>query len=545
MRNRLVVWTLLALVPGVVSAQQTNGVIAGLVRDATGGVLPGVTVEVASPALIERVRSVVTGDDGQYRIVELRPGEYSVTFTLPGFGKLVRENVQITSGFTAAVNAELKVGDIAETITVSGASPVVDLQNVTQQSVLTRTTLEAIPTGLSYTAIGKLIPGVDASGITGGHDVGGSAGRDATKLIYHGSATNDFKLMIDGMPQMTFIADGSVGVPPADKLAEEINLQYSALPAEVETGGVLYNMVPKTGSNTFKVSVFSNVATSAMQTNNVTDTLLAQGFPPVGNLDYVVDINPSVGGPLKQDKLWFFVTYRDFRPYNYSILYPDLVKNDWVYTPDPSQPLTYDAKPQKSVNTRLTWQASPRNRVSLGLELSRVNQLNYGIGGRSGLIAREGTPDIPIRHRPSLQVGWSAPMSSRLLIDVAGQVYRGLWWSVPHADLSVGPPAQEISTNTTFRASTSTGVVGYGDTPFWHDYLRGAVSYTTGTHAIKVGGTLFHGGQTTVNDRQGFGQYIVRLLNGAPNGVTYFVDLNSVETRFLKGALYAQDQWGA
>src|SRR5712691_3821793 len=148
----VVALTLLALGPRTVSAQQTNGVIAGQVRDATGGVLPGVTVEVASPALIERVRSVVSGDDGQYRIVELRPGEYSVTFTLTGFGKLVRENVQITSGFTATVNAEMKVGDMAETITVSGASPVVDVQNVTQQAVLSKSVLDAIPTGRNYTA---------------------------------------------------------------------------------------------------------------------------------------------------------------------------------------------------------------------------------------------------------------------------------------------------------------------------------------------------------------------------------------------------------
>src|SRR5207247_1790642 len=142
-----------------------------------------------------------------------------VTFTLAGFGKLVRENVQLTSGFTATVNGELKVGDMAETITVTGGSPVVDLQNVTQQSVLSKTTLEAIPSGRSYTALGKLIPGIDSSGNSGGHDVGGSSGREASKLIYHGSATNDFKLMIDGMPQMTWIADGSVGMPPADNLA--------------------------------------------------------------------------------------------------------------------------------------------------------------------------------------------------------------------------------------------------------------------------------------------------------------------------------------
>src|ERR1700731_1174532 len=137
-----------ALVPGVVSGQQTTaGVIAGQVRDATGGVLPGVTVEIASPALIEKVRTVVTDAAGQYRIVDLRPGVYSVTFSLEGFGRLVRDNVQLTSGFTATVNAELKVGNITESITVSGASPVVDVQNVTEQSVLSRSVLEAVPSG--------------------------------------------------------------------------------------------------------------------------------------------------------------------------------------------------------------------------------------------------------------------------------------------------------------------------------------------------------------------------------------------------------------
>jgi hypothetical protein len=302
MRVRTAVLLALAvfpLVPEVVSGQQTtSGVIAGQVRDATGGVLPGVTVEVASPALIERVRTVVTDAAGQYRIVDLRPGVYGVTFTLEGFGKLMRENVQLTSGFTATVNAELKVGNLAETITVSGASPVVDVQNVTAQSVLSRTVLDAIPSGRSYTALGKLIPGIDATGNSGGNDVGGSTGRDATKLISHGSATNDFKLMIDGFPQMTWIADGSMGPTPAESVAEEINPQYSALPAEVETGGVLYNMVPRTGGNEFKAMFFGNFTTSAMASSNATPALIAQGFPSIGgSVDYVTDFNPSLGGP--------------------------------------------------------------------------------------------------------------------------------------------------------------------------------------------------------------------------------------------------------
>src|SRR5262245_42787970 len=125
---------LLALLPGVVAAQGTS-TISGVVRDASGAVLPGVTVEAASPALIERVRSVTTDGSGQYAIVQLRPGLYSVTFTLPGFSVVKRENVELTADFTATINAELKVGALEETITVSAESPVVDVQSLTARTV--------------------------------------------------------------------------------------------------------------------------------------------------------------------------------------------------------------------------------------------------------------------------------------------------------------------------------------------------------------------------------------------------------------------------
>src|SRR5262249_43368979 len=114
------------------SAQQAAS-IAGIVRDTTGAVLPGVTVEAASPALIEKVRSAVTAGEGQYRIVDLRPGTYTVTFSLAGFNSLKREGVELTAGFTATINADLRVGALEETVTVTGASPLVDTQNVRQQ----------------------------------------------------------------------------------------------------------------------------------------------------------------------------------------------------------------------------------------------------------------------------------------------------------------------------------------------------------------------------------------------------------------------------
>src|SRR5262249_48899747 len=152
--------------------------IAGVVRDASGAVVPGVTVEASSPALIEKVRTAVTDSTGQYKIIELQPGQYSVTFSLPGFSAVRREGIELTSGFTANVNADLKLGDISETITVAGESPVVDTQNTVQQRVVTRDVIDSVPSGgKTFAAIGMLIPGARVSGLAAASgDVGGTSG---------------------------------------------------------------------------------------------------------------------------------------------------------------------------------------------------------------------------------------------------------------------------------------------------------------------------------------------------------------------------------
>ena len=167
----LLVFSVLVLLPSAASAQFA-GAITGVAKDASGGVLPGVTVEAASPALIEKVRSVVTDDTGQYRIVDLRPGTYSVTFTLPGFSTVKREGIEITGTFVATVNADLKVGALEEPITVTGETPVVDVQSAKLQQTVSNDVIRAIPTSRSAGGIQALIPelssGGDSGGITGG-----------------------------------------------------------------------------------------------------------------------------------------------------------------------------------------------------------------------------------------------------------------------------------------------------------------------------------------------------------------------------------------
>jgi hypothetical protein len=156
MRSQLtVLLVIFVLAPAAAFAQAS---ITGVVRDASGGVLPGVTVEAASPALIEKVRTTVTDGTGQYRIENLRPGEYSITFTLAGFSNVRREGLALTGSFVATVNAELRVGALQETITVTAETPVVDVQSTMRQRVLDHEVIDAIPTGRTDKNLAALVP---------------------------------------------------------------------------------------------------------------------------------------------------------------------------------------------------------------------------------------------------------------------------------------------------------------------------------------------------------------------------------------------------
>src|SRR3981189_955122 len=177
----------IVVVPATSSAQVA---IAGVVKDGTGAVLPGVTVEASSPVLIEKTRTVVTDTAGQYKIVDLSPGTYQVAFTLAGFKTVKRTDIILEGTFTAQVSVDLQIGQVEETLTVTGASPVVDVINNTTSFVANREILDAIPTTDRNTVSrALLIPGTTVTPFVLGQ----------YNLTSHGSSTSDFTIAIDGL----------------------------------------------------------------------------------------------------------------------------------------------------------------------------------------------------------------------------------------------------------------------------------------------------------------------------------------------------------
>src|SRR5215813_10333247 len=261
----------LLLVPATARAQST---LTGVVKDASGAVIPGVTVEASSPVLIEKTRTVVTDETGGYRIVDLRPGTYSLTFTLEGFSTVTREGLELPSNFTMTVNVELKVGALQEAVTVTGASPIVDVQSTTKSQVLNRDTLDAIPSGRTIQGMGQLITGVSLNQ----PDIGGSKAMQQTYMSAHGSGASQTTVQVDGLLVNGIDVDGAVQNYFNSSMSQEMVYTTSGASADVSGGGVRLNMIPRDGGNRLTGSVFGGYQTKAFQTDNLTQSLKDRGL---------------------------------------------------------------------------------------------------------------------------------------------------------------------------------------------------------------------------------------------------------------------------
>ena len=437
--------------------------ITGVVKDSSGAVLPGVTVEASSPALIEKSRSTTTDSSGQYQIVQLVPGSYTVTFTLPGFKTFRRDGVELSGSFVASVNAQMNVGDVAETITVTAETPLVDVRSANVQQVVSKEVVDAIPTGRLGINLAALQPGMilGAGGGVGqantnsltSQDVGGTAGDTFTDLAIHGGKPAEQRQTIGGVSAATTIRFGeSLSSSPSFTAMQEMTVNTAGADASMAGGGVQINYVPRDGGNTFKGLLFVTGANGAMQGTNYSsgtrdasggctplDSLFCRGLvTQPGALKQVYDVNPGFGGPIIRDRLWFFGTARWTKAENYvPNEYPNknfivgqtsptlLNTTTMLYSPDTSKPLgtTLGGGGYFWEQTmRLSWQVNQKNKVGFYYNNKKREYTNGA--NNLGLESLATTYFSPFSDQ---MAQWSAPMTSRLLFDAAIWHHQETW----------------------------------------------------------------------------------------------------------------------
>ena len=527
----------LALIPAASYAQAT---VTGVVTDASGAVLPGVTVEAASPALIEKVRSTVTDGTGQYQIVNLAPGTYTLTYTLPGFNTVSRGGVELAGSFSAKIDIGLRVGAVEETITVTGESPIVDVQNTRRQSVMDREIIEEIPTSRTAFDLAALIPGVSRGNLSA-QDVGGSSssGSPIGSVAIHGGRTGDQLMLRNGIETVGQSGTGfstPVNINPIG--TQEVNVDTAAAGAEYTTGGVRINIIPREGGNTFNGALFTSYASPSWQADNITPELQALGVRSAGGIKDNYDINPGFGGPIKQDKLWFFVAVRYKNSANYADgMYYDKNQNNpnvWVFEPDLDRPA---ANPSiwKGGQLRLSWQVAAKHKIGVSWNDDVVE---YAPTGVSLTLAPEAAESRIYPVQRQIQVDWSSPMSNRILLEAGINRYKAASNLLPLEGINPNMiPAMEQTTGLRFRQLETDRLQ-----PATTTHKRFSMSYITGGHAVRLGVNHSNGWNGFTYNNQNPLSY--RLNNAVPNQLSQrafpiytdtYVDHNM--------GVYAQDKW--
>lgn len=536
----LFVGILLWLIPPVVEAQQTAG-ISGIVRDSSGGVLPGVTVEAASPALLEKVRTAVSDGEGRYTIIEIPPGTYTVTFTLTGFGAFTREGVTLPSGFTATVDATMRVGALEESITVSGAAPLVDTQNVRKQLVASAELLSALPTSSKqiYTLV-TLTPGY--SGVP---DVGGQYASEAG--AFHGKRGT--RALFNGMGVENSSGNSSYQINAAT--VEEMVLQTTGISAEVNADGPIMNIIPKSGSNKFQATLNGLYSNHAMESDNLSSDLRSRGLTTANQRVKIFDESASLGGPIKKDKIWFFGAFRTWGMAKwFSGVYYNRTQDQSrtpagaplrvvPYTPWTDRPLdtfssrweSYDAK-----SGRVTWQAAPKHKIDFFID--------HQYGCNCGSIGAADTVETYVgsyKFEPNrfIQVTYNSPLTPKLLLEA------GYGASISQWNQTYGPNVTpDIASVTDVALGVQYGSSAtYRGRPNYTNRLtqRAAITYVSGAHNFKAGVQT----EQLATDQFIFanGNMSYTFNNGVPISLTQRTTPFSEQDKGNDYGIFVQDQW--
>lgn len=542
----------LVILPASAYAQAT---LAGTARDASGAVLPGVTVEAASPALIEKARTAVTDGTGQYRLTELPPGTYDVTFTLTGFTTVKRENVAVSGAGVITINADMKVGAVSETITVSGETPVVDIQSARRQEVLDTSVVQSIPVTRGYNAILAAVPSV----------TGGSLNTDLTPTMRiftsHGGRGNEGHVQVDGLDVGAAFNGGGVSGYIMDTAnAQELQLTLSGGLGEVQTGGINMNIIPKTGGNTFKGQIFGSGAGSWSMGSNLDAQLQQFGIQNPATIHYNYDLSGSLGGPIKRDRLWFFGQVRDFAaaqdiPGSYVNANAGN-PNSWLWVPN-SAIKNRTASSRLIFSGRITAQVTPKNKFQfyldhqLNCDQSAYTQDSAGTcrpagsdwvatGNFGAFQSPEAFTTYADTYQQVRQASWQSTVTSKLLLEAGFSSYVSRWgWMKPPGALTNFTQVTQLAPQFVIFHGLDNYFNNFQSPNVW----RASASYVTGSHSMKFG---YQGAYLIeeIQDYSGDSQLTYTFLgNNNPISLTMRIAPWQISDRTEYHALYAQDQW--
>ena len=537
---------ILTFAGGVPSAAFAQA-IAGAVQDASGAPLPDVTVQAESDALIERARTAVTDDSGQYRIEDLRPGVYTVTFTRDGFRPQVRDGVRVTSVFTASISAQLATGVFAEALTVTGETPAVDVRSAASTTTLRADVVKALPTVRGYNALVVLIPGV----VTTTNDV--VTGTTTIQFPLHGGRANEGRLTIDGVPVAGASSNSPTGFVMDAGVTEEVTFAVAGGLGETETAGLLMAVTPKTGGNSTHGSLFVSGTGKQLQSDNLTPDLREMGVSSPSPLSKVYDVSGAVGGPIARDRLWYFAAaHRGGSTTRSTDVYYNRNAGDpsqWLYAPDSSR-LVYSDRLFENANARVTWQMNWRNKVSAFWDQQTLCRTCTGATSAGVDPPRVSPEAVGVFGRPLriAQATWSSPVSNRLLLEAGfGNTYFGFGnferEPNPTRDLirvleqcASGCAANGNIPGLVYRSQDFSDA--YNASYLW----KGSMSYVTGSHSLKIGyqHTFMKQDATwSTNDQN----LTYRFNNGVPNQLTQSISPWMHRARTMWNAVFAQERW--
>ena len=525
------------------TAAFAQSAISGVVRDASGAAMPGVTIEAASPVLIEKVRSATSDGNGGYRIGDLRPGTYTVTFTLPGFSTFKRDAFELAGDFTATLNAQLKVGTLEETVTVTGASPVVDVASAARIQTLDRETLDALPTGRSIFSMAQLVPGVNLNA----PDVGGSRAMQQTYMSTRGLTSANNIVQVDGMMINGLDGDGAVQQYINNAFVQEISYQTAGAGTDVSPGGVRVNVIAKDGGNRFSGSFFGAWTDGSWQSNNFTDALRAAGTRSVDKINKIWDFTMGVGGPVKKDKLWYYLAGRHngvYAPVADTFVVPAGSKVNDCQAGRVACEQGVDDQQIKSIVGRLTWQMSPRNKISAYFdEIDKYR--GHGMGAGVDVATASQVWTSPLYNDAVLK--WTSPVNNRLLLEAGFSFNYEEYVIVNQEGVNKerGTAAWYAGAS---RLDNGTGTLtsgfGSGQGGRYPDRFNigSSASYVTAAHTIKTGFQWNWGPYENTRDTNADLQQV--YINGVPQSVNVFnTPLRYLDKLKADLGIFAQDSW--